>query len=73
MLLAFEHTTNVDANLTIHFDQVGAIADQTTTFRELAKCIDRRNRMARRKRYNLFTQISEEYIVPNEKGVGPRR
>ena len=26
--------------------------------------------MARRKRYNLFTQISEEYIVPNEESVG---
>jgi len=66
-----EHTTNIVTNLTIYLDQVGTIADQTSGFCKLAKRIDRGQRVLRRQCYDLFTLISEEYIVPYEESVGP--
>ena len=68
---ALKDLTGVDADLTIHVQDIGPIAHQPTRFDMFANGIGRGNRIARRECRKLDAPSDEESVGGDEEGDDP--
>src|SRR5262249_8169369 len=64
--LAFQDTPHIDALLSIGFGYTGAITYQPASLRELARFVNRRDRMAQSPRHNLRASTVEERVCAHK-------
>ena len=71
-LLALENAAGVDAEPGDSVREIGSVAHQAASRRELAILVDRRHRVADGERGKLFALAVEEWIAADHEPAGPQ-